>query len=283
MSQSILKITLSSILAGLCLAAAARAQDSADAPAADKSAADLRLEDPAVRSVILSNPKTPAEVLRAILVLADLDRAELAKPLLASLVDAKLNSKTLIDLSNQFDTAALMKLAGNPELAPQGAELADSILAAVDKQRQDPTQLNALIAQLADPKEGVRRKAAEQLRAAREAAVGPLLRALVDPKRAGLHPGAMAVMSRLGGEAAGPLAAALNSKNSAIALAAARALGQTRATAATADVLVLAFTGGEASPLRVAAGDSLANILGHRATADEAREFLVVRHRPAAR
>ena len=236
---------------------------------------DLKLEDPAVRSVLGANPTKPAELVRAITVLVDLDRAELARPLLAKLLNQNLKPKALVALANQFDTAVLMKLASNEQLAPQGAQLADAVLSAAARWRRDPAQIEAAIAQLADAKEGIRRQAMHRLQAASDAAVGPLLGALADPRRSAVHPAALLVLAQLGPEAAGPLSAALQSTNTAIALAAVKALGQARATSATGDVLVLAFTGDEKSPLRVAAGQSLAQILGHPATAGEAREFLV--------
>src|SRR5271154_1226545 len=88
-----------------------RAQAPAAAPAkADSPNVDLRLEDPAVRSVLEDNPTTPAELVRAITVLADLDRAELAKPLLAQLLDLKLDPRALVALEAEFDSALFIKL-----------------------------------------------------------------------------------------------------------------------------------------------------------------------------
>ncbi len=249
-------------------------QDEAPAPQSNP-AVDLKLEDPAVRSVLGANPTKPAELVRAVTVLVDLDRAELARPLLAKLLNQNLKPKALVALANQFDTAVFMKLASNEQLAPQGAQLADAVLSAAAQRRRDPAQLEAAIAGLVDSKEGIRRQAMHRLQAASDAAVGPLLGALADPRRSAVHPAALLVLAQLGPEAAGPLSAALQSTNTAIALAAVKALGQARATSATGDVLVLAFTGDEKSPLRVAAGQSLAQILGHPATAGEAREFLV--------
>jgi hypothetical protein len=246
----------------------------AQAPAkANSATVDLRLEDPAVRSVMEDNPTTPAELVRAIMVLADLDRAELAKPLLAQLLTMKLDSRALATLEGEFNSALFIKLARNPQLAPQAAELADAVLSAAAKARRDPAHLAALIAQLVDPKEGIRHRAATQIRAAHEAAVGPLLRTLADPQQANLHPAVLAVFVQLGDEAAGPLSGALTSQNQPIALAAARVLGPLHSSAATAELLAAAFTGDSQSPLSVAAGNALAQILGHRATPDEASEF----------
>jgi hypothetical protein len=277
MVKNALKFALAWILVGCCLGTVnVSAQDEAVAPAdASRAPVDLKLEDPAVRSVIEANPKTPADLVRAITVLVDLDRAELARPLLARLVDAKLDERALAALAEKYDSAVFMKLAGNTELAPQAAQFADAVLSAGTKWRRDPARLDDAISKLADPKEGVRHRAAHQLRAAREAAVAPLLRALADPQRADVHASATAILAKLNTEATAPLSAALRSQNLPIALAAARALGQIRATGATAELLAAAFTGEEQSPLRAAATESLTRILGHRATPAEAREFLV--------
>ncbi|HEX4143501.1 MAG TPA: hypothetical protein VHY91_08115 [Pirellulales bacterium] len=257
------------------VAPTAHAQAPADAPAKAESpaAVDLRLEDPAVRSVLEDNPKTPAELVRAITVLADLDRAALAKPLLEKLLGLKLDARALAALAGEFDSAVFMKLARNPELAPQAAQLADVVLTAAAKERSNPAHLATLIAQLVDPKEGVRHRAANQILAAREAAVGPLLRALADSQQANLHPAVLAIFSQLGDEAAGPLSGALASSNEPIALAAVHALGKLQSASATADLLALAITSDPHSELSDAAHDALARILGHRFTAEEAREF----------
>ncbi len=275
MFRNTLNLTLLCTLAAACVAvSSARAQDAVDPPdKADPTAVDLRLEDPAVRSVLEDNPTKPAELVRAITVLVSLDRAELAKPLLAKLLGLKLDARALVALDSEFDSALFIKLARNPQLAPQAAQLADAVLSAAAKARSDPAHLDKLIAQLADPKEGVRHRAVHQIRAAHESAIGPLLRALADPNRSNLHPAILVIFSQFGDEAAGPLSAAITSHDPAIAVAAAGALGQLHSSAATAELLAAAFTGQPQSPLRVAAGEALARVMGHRATADEAREF----------
>lgn len=256
-----------------CTQGALRADAQPPAAKADSAAVDLRLEDPAVRSVLEDNPTKPAELVRAITILVDLDRAELAKPLLAQLLKLKLDSRALTALEGEFDSAVFIKLARNSELAPQAAEFADAVLSAAATARTDPAHIAALIAQLVDPKEGVRHRAATQIRAAHEGAVGPLLQALSNPRQANLHPAVLAVFSQLGDEAAGPLSAALGSPNEAIALAAAQALGKLQSSSATADLLAAGITSDPHSELRDAAHDALARILGHRFVAEEAREF----------
>ena len=131
-----------------------------------------------------------------------------------------------------------------------------------------------MIAQLADPKEGIRHRAATQIRAAREAAVGPLLAALADPRQANLHPAVLAVFTQFGDEAAGPLSAALRSPNEAIALAAAQ---RSRDGCPPRRPPPNCWR----QPLRAIRSRRCASrpamswrrILGHRATAEEAREF----------
>ena len=189
MLRNTLKFALLWTLAACCQAvSSARAQERAEAPAKENSAAvDLRLEDPAVRSVLEDNPTTPAELVHAIMVLVDLDRAELAKPLLAKLLGLKLDSRALVALEGEFDSALFFKLANNRQLAPQAAELADAVLSAAAKARSNPAHLDALIARLVDPKEGLRHRAVNQILAAREAAVGPLLGTLLTGCSGRLH------------------------------------------------------------------------------------------------
>ncbi|HTU27323.1 MAG TPA: HEAT repeat domain-containing protein [Pirellulales bacterium] len=241
--------------------------------AAAPTAKDLRFDDPAVRSILEDHPSTPAELVRAVTLLIELDRPELAKPLLAKLVDMKLDAKALAALAENFDSAVFMRLARTADLGPQATEFADAVLAAAAQARRNPAHLAGLIGRLADPSDAVRRRAAGEIRAAREAAVGPLLAALADPARKNLHPAVLAVFTQFGEEVVGPLAAALQSPDDVVAAAAAHALGQIRSSAATADLLAVAITSEPHTAIREAASETLERILGHQPTLDEKREF----------
>ena len=135
--------------------------------------------------------------------------------------------------------------------------MADEVLSAAAQWRRDPAQIEAVIAQLVDPKEGIRRQAMHRLQAASEAAVGPLLRALADPRRAAVHPAAHAVLAQLGPEAVGPLSAALNSQTRRSPWPRS-GVGQVTGHFGHGRRAGLGFTGDETSPLRVAATESLA-------------------------
>ena len=75
-------------------------------------------DDPAVLAVLESHPETPAELLRAIDILVDLEQARLAKPFVDELAKRKLDLAAKAALAHQFNSAMLLKLAHDAELGP---------------------------------------------------------------------------------------------------------------------------------------------------------------------
>ena len=140
----------------------APAAERAKAPAektAGKAAESVELpppEDPAVQAVLESKPTTPAECVRAAKVLADLQRPDLAKILLKKVLDAKPADQQLAELANQFGASMFLDLAAQPAMCPEARQLADAVVAADNRQLQDPKRLAALMKQLQDPAEDVR-------------------------------------------------------------------------------------------------------------------------------
>ena len=97
-----------------------------------------------------SHPKTPAQLLRAIDILLDLDRADLARPLVEELSQKKLNVTAKAALVNQFNSATLMKLAHNAELAAVLGPLVDDLFQSAEAYRRDPKRLATWAQQLQD-------------------------------------------------------------------------------------------------------------------------------------
>ena len=146
--------------------------------------------DPAVDTIVESNPETPRELLRAALVLADLDRADLAKKYLQKMIDAKLDEQALAELASHVDSDYLLRIATNKSLEPEGKQIAGAILAAAAKQARDPKHLQAAIDKLSDPSVSQQQKAIASILAAQEDAVPALVLALADEKRSAVPVGA---------------------------------------------------------------------------------------------
>jgi CheY-like chemotaxis protein len=168
-----------------------------DAP----DAASDRVEtDPAVRAALELPRTTPADHFQAILTLIELGRPELAKPILAELEKLQLNNAERAALVGQFGPAGMLQLARAKELAPAGAQLADSCMAAADAAAKDPRRLAALVQQLTNPSAEVRVIARNDLAALGQPGVTATLEAIgreQDPSKRALLVTAAGQMSPL--------------------------------------------------------------------------------------
>jgi CheY-like chemotaxis protein len=176
-------------------------------PEKAKPAAAPAPEDSGVAAILATKPTTPAECTRAARTLSDLGRDDLAKDFLKKVIDAKLDTQQLFDLSEECGSAVFIELAGRSGLLPEAKTLGDAVLAAVRFQRQDPDRIAELIGQLRDPSPKKRTQAAIGLQEARGAAVGPLIGVLADLSRPAEHAGARAVLAGMGRSARDPLMA----------------------------------------------------------------------------
>jgi CheY-like chemotaxis protein len=163
------------------------------APAADANAKpeDLRVKievekNPAVLTALEMPRKTPADHLQVVLWLIDLDRQQLAKPILEELGKLQLTDSQRAELVNQFGSGSMLKLAQAKDLAPAGAAFAQACTAAAEAATNNPQRLETLIKQLADPSPEIRIAAQHDLAASGQKAVNATLEALAreaDPKR----------------------------------------------------------------------------------------------------
>ncbi len=234
---------------------------------------DLRLEEPAVRSVLGANPTTPKEIVRAIDVLIDLGRPELARPLLAQLLEAKPDAKTLVTLAHDFGSATFIKLAGNPSLAPQGGQLADAVLSAAQDARNDPALLSKLVADLSADDElraPGRDPRLEKSARGRRRTLGAALTAPGQPRR---QQALRDMLVRLGADAVGPLTAMLDAPDPAAKTQAAMVLGRLKAKAALPALLALALTPSSSADLKAAADRALVEVVGRVPTSAEAQDL----------
>ena len=100
-------------------------------------------DKPAVAAILETKPTTPEERIRAAKMLADLNRADLAKGLIAKVLDAKLDPQQLADLGQQVGSPVLLDLSDRPALAPEAKQLADAIAAALTARLKDTNRITA--------------------------------------------------------------------------------------------------------------------------------------------
>jgi len=257
-------------------AAPAAAKPAAAAPSKDKKDSEEPPppDEPAVQAILESMPKTAPDKLRAAQVLVDLNRPDLAKPLLKQLLTPPLKPAAAYALVRRFGSATFFKLASNQDLTPEGQQFADFILAAAEKYRDDPDRLTALAARLADKSQTQREDAMAALEDARGQAVGPLLHVLADPGKAVAHPAVRELLVRLEDDAVGPLMGVLESNDAALKVQVVDVLGQLGAKQAM-DALYLPLLSAKSSTaLRTAAARALLQIVGSLPTLGDAQTLL---------
>jgi CheY-like chemotaxis protein/HEAT repeat protein len=124
--------------------------------------------DPAVLSALEMPHKKPADFVQSILLLIDLGRPELAKPILADLTKLELTDAQRQELVDEFGAGNMLKLSHSKELAPEGATFADACMAVASAITNNPQRIATLIGQLSDPSPETRLLAQHDL-----AATGP--------------------------------------------------------------------------------------------------------------
>ena len=234
-----------------------------------------------VQAVVATNPRTAADWARAADLLAKLDEPELAKSYLKKILDADPDQRQLLELAERFSGAMFLKMASNPQLAPEAGQLADKIVAAVEKHRNAPGRIDNLIKQLADESADKHFRAMEDLRATGSAAVEPLIRVLGDPARSSQHAAVRTTLAGLGSDATRPLIALLESGDPPLMVQAIRTLGEAGANNATVYLLAPCVSPQSPASVRSAAAAALLQIVGAatdqtqaaRVLASQAREY----------
>lgn len=276
------------LLLVLLLPVAALAQDpfGAAAPPAGQPAAqpapapaEIKITNPLVQTLLETTPDTPSEWMLAINTLLDLKHAPVAKQFVNQLLAANLNEDQLVALHREYGTPPFLRIAGQADLAPEGKQLADAVLAAASKQAQDPARLAQWIAGLSDPSLQVRSRALAELRRSESAAVLALIAVLADEARSAEHAAMRNALSALRANALPPLVAVLESDNAALKLQVVEVLG--RLGTADPSLYLLAPALAPASPpeLQAAAKRALTKLLGYLPNVQTASNMLYTRAR----
>ncbi len=263
-------------------AAAAKAKPAAVAkqPKAADNAAEpaplpLAEEDPAVKAILESKPATLAQCSRAAKILADLQRPDLAKVLLKKVLDAQPTEEQFVALANEFGVAMFLDLASQKELLPEARQLADAVVAANNRQLQDPKRLAGLIKQLQDPAEDARAQAVAGLRDARGAGIEALVAALSGGGQGADRAAARSALVEMGSEAAGPMVAILAGAGPEMKVQAIQVLADLRVAEAIPLLLAPALAAGSDPRVRAAAEAALVRLWGHTPSKEQAVLTLV--------
>ena len=219
-------------------------------------------ETPAVAAILATKPSTPEECVRAAKILADLDRADLAKEFLKKTLDAKLDPQQLADLGQRVASPVFLDLAGREALLPEAKQLADAVGKALKARLEDSKRIAGLIDQLQDPSAEKRLQAIVGLQEARIAAVGPLIAVLADPTRSTEYANVRAALAEIGSVARPPLVAIVEQADPKVAAEAIRVLGATKDARVALCLLRPYFSEKSGAAVREAAGTALGQLTG---------------------
>ena len=162
--------------------------------------------NPAVRAALELPRESASDHFQAVIWLIDLDRPELAKPILEELTELQLTDAQRAALVVEFGSRDMLRLARAKELAPAGTAFADACMTAAAAAANDPQRIATLVAQLNDSSLEVRTMARNDLAAIGQPAAVVLLETLASSHGEEANSLKTAISS-MGTFAAGPLLA----------------------------------------------------------------------------
>jgi hypothetical protein len=237
-------------------------------------------DNPAVAALLAANPTTPVECAKTAKILVDLHQPALAKQFVKKIVDMNLDPSQLAALGRELGSPMFLAFGRNEELQPQGRQLSDALIDAMNAELQDPQKIADAIKQLADPEVERRLKAVEELRHARKPAIAALVEVLADPQREAEYANVRGALCTMGRPAFNQMIGVMETADPQLKEQAIRVLGEAVAIDAKffllAPALEQAGSGEKETAVTAAARQALARLTGGKLpTKSEAAKLLV--------
>ncbi len=239
-----------------------------------KTTAENTETDPIVLGIRAANPKTPPEVMQAAINLANYGRADEAKRFISALIQTKLDDSTCWQLQRKFGSAPYFRLSSQPDLQPEGKQLADIVLNGAHKFVRDPARLDSLIRQLNNSQLEVRHAAFVDLQEAASDAVVAIVKVLGDSSRVAEHPTLRTALVQMGHVSVGPLLGALDARQEELRSQVIVVLGRLQVTEAVPFLLRPFLTSATGSPEQRTAEAALLRMTGELPTRAAAERTL---------
>lgn len=229
-----------------------------------------------VRLVRESNPTTPLELTRAVQLMIQTSQLKEAKRYLQQLAALKMTPEEKAELQSKFGTGLLLEVSRQPDLQPEGAQVAEAVADAAYRAAQDPNRIATLIAKLSDPSVEVRLTAMEDLKPSGTAAVVALANLLGDKQRQAERPTIRTALLKFRSIAHEPLIGYLDAENKNIEQQKEiiDVLGQLGHPRSTLYLVRLAVLGEPGSLLRSSAQRALQQLTGAVPNRREAEVYL---------
>ena len=185
------------------------AKPAEEKPKTDEAPRDIN-EPFVIQQLRDSNPATPVDLLSAAQTVFRFGRPDETKRYLAALLASNPKEEDLALLAKQIGAAFLIRISREPQVQPEGKQVADLVLAASDKLLRDPGRINSYISQLSDADLNVRMAALKRLEQSGTHIVNPMLAVMADPAREKEHRYLRWALARLAPITEGPLLGALD-------------------------------------------------------------------------
>ena len=215
-----------------------------------------------VRSVRLSDPQTPNDLLSAIKTLLDVEAIGDARFYLDRLTKQNLKPQQLFELFQQRGTEFFYQLHATDELAPAGQTFAKQVLAAAKTYSSSTQRLGDLVKQLSNDDINVRSNALAQLKRIGSPAYAAMLEVFADENRQAEFNGIRGALQRLGDDATDLLIAASRSGNAQLEAESYVALTKLRSEAALNVVGYLYLSPKTSASVKQLAGRALQRAYG---------------------
>lgn len=181
----------------------------AQAPAAPADATATDSAPAAEPSPLVEEPSSPQALMEAIVLMRNLERPNLARRYLETLLKQPLDDTVLLLLRDRHGPAIFLELSNDERLQPQSIQLLDRLNDAFRRYALDPTRMDRLIAQLTGTSEQ-REIATIQLRSTGAVAVPRMLAVARMSKEAGQRDAIIYALTRMGRQAIPALLGALD-------------------------------------------------------------------------
>jgi HEAT repeat protein len=229
-------------------------------PVLDTSTA-RSLDELLATSPLAKAPKTPDELLSAVITCVDIVRIDLAKHYFEQLLKVRFDDKTLLELRDKHGAAPLLRMRGIDDLKPMADKLLDLSNAAARRRAGDITYVIELLQKTGSSNPEEAAVAEETLRSMGIDLTPMLMGLLLKPEGAALQSAVFDSLARINSDAVPQLQAALDADAAAVRLGAVQALGRMRARHASVDLWAAAL-GDPDSGVREAAIDALVLVTG---------------------
>ncbi|MBI1345938.1 hypothetical protein GC163_06580 [bacterium] len=176
----------------------------------DADTAPLALPAGVERSPLIEEPKTPAELFDAVVLLVELARFDIAPVYFQAFLDTNPSDADLIALRDKYGTGEFLRFTKIPQLEALAKPLVQRLNQISKAQSQDPGYVDSQLQRLTGPAVE-REKATLELRNLGANAVPEMLRQLAVAEDGDLRDAITIALSRMGQPVIAPLIAALDS------------------------------------------------------------------------